>query len=255
VELINAQIRKKRVMVDYPELIQQKALNDEVSANKVEVKNERAANREPICKNCQKSGHIRRFCPVIVCSKCQKKGHLARDCTLYAAVAAKSEGPREPDRKVIQFGRSTKVQAVEFGEEIAILNADYTMVQNLIEILDNKNNWLQVSGSLDSGAGRTVGPIEALRKYCGTIHKLHKPMRIRLPNDDFVFCENKGSIVLRFIVDDNGPIYSGQVTVFLLPKPWADFLVGREVLRRLDALPEQTLARIPKDMRTKFLGK
>lgn len=108
------------------------------------------------------------------------------------------------------------------------------MVQNVIQILDDKNYWLQVICSLDSGAGCTEEPIDGLRKYCGTIHKLQKLKRTSLRNDKFAYCENRGSIVFHFIAEDKGPIQSSELAIILLPKPRADCLVGREVLRNLD---------------------
>ena len=87
----------------------------------------------------------------------------------------------------------------------------------------------------------------AHKKHCGVTKKMRFPMRVRLG------ARERGIMRFRLKVDDLIPIIFNQVEVFLIDENWEDLLIGREILGKLEALPEQVLKKIPEEIR-KTLG-
>ena len=171
----------------------------------------------------------------VICYNCGGRGHMVRQCT-------------EPRKS-----RTATPKKPQPYQEIRIRQTDSAPVR-FVEMRNDSNKWTKTPGILDSGSGRTVGSLQLHKRFCGAVQPLRKNMKVVL-GDNVSSHEVSaiGTAVSRVKVDDMDPVHLGEVRIFLIDNPdWKNLYIGREVLAKLEALPEQVLRKLSPDERAKL---
>ena len=118
------------------------------------------------------------------------------------------------------------------------LNSDQTRECQL-EVGIPGGAWIQVQGCLDSGADGNGAPIAA-REYAMNVRAMSFPRTYRLPNNEEIPAGYQGLMNIRAQIDGQH-ISFGNIPFHFIDHPnWTQVLVGRNTLRRMNVLPEQT---------------
>ena len=174
----------------------------------------------------------------VVCRRCNKKGHFGNQCTEggpnNSSAATGSTNPKGNRRNPTE-----------------ILIGDHCASGNCLDLLDEQFHWTTVPGILDSGSDRTVGYMSLHKKFCGTIVKCATPMFVRLGDSTTTYPITAiGDGFARVSVDKGDPVHLGKIRIYLVDVPgWKNFYIGREVLVRMGATPEQALAKLTAEER------
>ena len=157
-----------------------------------------------------------------ICWKCNERGHRASQCPLPK---------NDLFFENLRMFHERKAQLMN-------LNSDQKKECQL-EICTPAGAWVQVAGCMDSGADGNVAPMSAM-DHATQVRTLAYQATYRLPNDERIQPTYQGLLNVRVQIEGQ-PISFGHIPFHFIDHPnWTQVLVGRNTLRRMNVLPEQT---------------